>query len=362
MSRVAGLAGSRCRSTAVKRATATSIASARRAARSRGQEPSRAGSSPACRSPGASARATRTWAAIIWSGRATWWRRPAACWPPARTTRRAASSPICASSRRPTAIGRRTCGSTARPTGTACRWTRRAFPILLVDRLARRRALAPLDSDDLSRLWPMVQKAAGLSGAQRPGDPRRTAGKRTPATRRSRWRSEIAALLAAADIADQAASRGAADLPARDGRTWNDQHRALDLRDRHRTGAQRSASKATTCASRRRRRPMRRRRRHGFVPIKNRPPEQMRSGRRRYIVSPDALALVRFGLRAADDPRIVNTVQGHRRGAAKWRRRNGPAWRRYNGDGYGEHEDGAPFDGTGHRARLAAADRRARPL
>jgi glucoamylase len=25
----------------------------------------------------------------------------------------------------------------------------------------------------------------------------------------------------------------------------------------------------------------------------------------------------------------------------------GPAWRRYNGDGYGEHADGSPFDGTG---------------
>ena len=24
-----------------------------------------------------------------------------------------------------------------------------------------------------------------------------------------------------------------------------------------------------------------------------------------------------------------------------------PAWYRYNGDGYGEHEDGTPFDGTG---------------
>jgi glucoamylase len=26
---------------------------------------------------------------------------------------------------------------------------------------------------------------------------------------------------------------------------------------------------------------------------------------------------------------------------------HGPAWRRYNGDGYGEHDDGSPFDGTG---------------
>jgi glucoamylase len=26
---------------------------------------------------------------------------------------------------------------------------------------------------------------------------------------------------------------------------------------------------------------------------------------------------------------------------------NGPTWHRYNGDGYGEHQDGEPFDGTG---------------
>ena len=47
----------------------------------------------------------------------------------------------------------------------------------------------------------------------------------------------------------------------------------------------------------------------GFVPIKNRPPgESQEAGH--HLISPDALALVRFGLRAADDPRIVDTVQG----------------------------------------------------
>src|SRR5207253_7758017 len=46
---------------------------------------------------------------------------------------------------------------------------------------------------------------------------------------------------------------------------------------------------------------------NGFVPIKNRPPSESRA-RAASTVSPDALALVRFGLRAADDPRITNTV------------------------------------------------------
>ena len=83
----------------------------------------------------------------------------------------------------------------------------------------------------------------------------------------------------------------------------------------------------------------------GFVPIKNRPPAEMCQPAD-YIVSPDALALVRFGLRAADDPRIVNTVRviDH---LLKVETPYGPAWHRYDDDGYGEHEDGSPFDGTG---------------
>ena len=46
----------------------------------------------------------------------------------------------------------------------------------------------------------------------------------------------------------------------------------------------------------------------GFVPIKNRPPGEDRE-RAYHIISPDALALVRFGLRAPDDPRILNTIR-----------------------------------------------------
>ena len=78
---------------------------------------------------------------------------------------------------------------------------------------------------------------------------------------------------------------------------------------------------------------------------RNRPAEQ--------IVSPDALALVRFGLRAAHDPSILDTVKVI---DAELRRElpQGPVWYRYNGDGYGEHADGEPFDGMGE-GRLTAA-------
>ena len=64
------------------------------------------------------------------------------------------------------------------------------------------------------------------------------------------------------------------------------------------------------------------------------------------MVSLDALAFVRFGLRAADDPRIVNTVKVID-ATLRVDTPRGPAWHRYQGDGYGEHADGAPFDGTG---------------
>jgi glucoamylase len=65
------------------------------------------------------------------------------------------------------------------------------------------------------------------------------------------------------------------------------------------------------------------------------------------LVGADALALVRFGLRAADDQRIRDTITviDHLTRADL---PQGPVWHRYNNDGYGEHHDGRPFDGTGH--------------
>jgi len=65
-----------------------------------------------------------------------------------------------------------------------------------------------------------------------------------------------------------------------------------------------------------------------------------------HLVSPDALALVRFGLRAADDPRIRDTIKVVD-ALLRVEAPQGPIWHRYNGDGYGEREDGEPFDGTG---------------
>lgn len=83
----------------------------------------------------------------------------------------------------------------------------------------------------------------------------------------------------------------------------------------------------------------------GYVAIKNRPPSES-SGEAVEIISPDALALVRFGLRRPDDPRILDTIKVID-AILKRDLPGGPSWCRYNHDGYGEHSDGRPFDGTG---------------
>jgi len=60
----------------------------------------------------------------------------------------------------------------------------------------------------------------------------------------------------------------------------------------------------------------------------------------------DFLQLVRFGLRRHDDPLIVASVR-LADALLKVDTPNGPCWHRYYDDGYGEHDDGAPFDGSG---------------
>jgi len=66
----------------------------------------------------------------------------------------------------------------------------------------------------------------------------------------------------------------------------------------------------------------------------------------RNIVGGDFLHLVRFGIRAADDPIIRDSIEVIDR-VIKHDLPQGPCWRRYNHDGYGQREDGGAFDGTG---------------
>jgi len=66
----------------------------------------------------------------------------------------------------------------------------------------------------------------------------------------------------------------------------------------------------------------------------------------RNVVGGDFLHLVRLGVRAADDPIVVDSIAviDH---VLKRDLPQGPGWRRYNHDGYGQKPDGGAYDGTG---------------
>jgi glucoamylase len=66
----------------------------------------------------------------------------------------------------------------------------------------------------------------------------------------------------------------------------------------------------------------------------------------RNIVGGDFLHLVRLGIRAADDPIVLDSIQVIDR-VLRRDLPQGPCWRRYNHDAYGQKDDGNAFDGTG---------------
>jgi glucoamylase len=216
-----------------------------------------------------------------------------------------------------------------------------AFPILLVD-LLRRESPRCFESD--TRWWPMVRKAAAfivING---------------PVTQQDRWEedggyspftmaAEISALLIAADMAQSMDQPRAAEFLRHMADTWNfnieRRTYAVNTDLARQIGVEGYYVRITPppdgegASS-----PL-----QGFVPIKNRGIDSS-TARAVEIVSPDALALVRFGLRAPEDPRILNTIKVIDE-LLRVKLPQGPAWYRYNNDGYGEHEDGSPFDGTG---------------
>jgi glucoamylase len=216
-----------------------------------------------------------------------------------------------------------------------------AFPILLLDLIRRE---APNELGKLDRWWHMARKAASF--ILRNG----------PVTMQDRWEedagyspftlaAEISALLAAADTADLTGHREQAQILRDTADTWNecierwtyatgsDLAQQLGIEGYYVRISPPDIDSGAASPT------------QGFVPIKNRAPGQ--DGDRAYhVISPDALALVRFGLRSPNDPRIVNTLRAID-ALLSVELPQGPCWYRYNGDGYGEHKDGSPFDGTG---------------
>jgi glucoamylase len=64
------------------------------------------------------------------------------------------------------------------------------------------------------------------------------------------------------------------------------------------------------------------------------------------VIDGGFLELVRYGVRAPADPRITATLSAYD-ACCRAETPRGPAWYRYTHDGYGEKDDGGPYDGSG---------------
>jgi glucoamylase len=83
-----------------------------------------------------------------------------------------------------------------------------------------------------------------------------------------------------------------------------------------------------------------------IVRLANRPPGARTEFEAREIVDAGFLELVRYGVRRADDPLIVDSLKVVD-AVLKRDLPQGPVWLRYNGDGYGQRPDGGPYQGWG---------------
>jgi glucoamylase len=212
-----------------------------------------------------------------------------------------------------------------------------AFPVLFAELLRREEQLADIDP------WPMIRGAATFLA------------RNGPITGQDRWEEnggyspytmavEIAALLVAADFAERAGEHVLANLYRATADNWHDQvdqwtyvtgtpiARDVGVEGYYVRIAPPEVMNANGASG-------------GMIQLRNRALHESFVPFHE-VVSVDALALVRFGLRAPDDPRIVNTVKVID-ALLRTRTDTGPAWYRYNGDGYGERENGDPFDGMG---------------
>ena len=192
-------------------------------------------------------------------------------------------------------------------------------------------------------VWPAIRRAAAYIV------------KNGPSTKQDRWEEDggyspftlavvIAGLIAAAGFAERAKEPEVADYLRETADEWNDQIERWTYVTKTPLAAQVGVDGYYVRIA-----PARLDGEAGIGPdlisIKNRPGADAEKSAAA-VISPDALALVRFGLRSASDSRIVNTVKAID-ALLKTAAPAGPMWHRYNDDGYGEHADGQPFDGTG---------------
>lgn len=215
-----------------------------------------------------------------------------------------------------------------------------ALPILLVD-LAYRKGV--IDVQERDAFWPMVRRAAAYLVRNGPVSPQ-DRWEEEPGYAPFTIATEVAALVVAAEIAVAVGDGTLATYLLETADAWNASIErwlyvaGTELARQHdvegyyvRVAEPDRADASSPCL--------------GFVPIRNRPPDHTTESAA-LVVSLDALAFVRFGLRAPDDPRILNTLKVVD-AELKVETPRGPAWRRYQGDRYGELVDGEPYNGRG---------------
>ena len=83
-----------------------------------------------------------------------------------------------------------------------------------------------------------------------------------------------------------------------------------------------------------------------IVQLNNRPPGTQAEFEAREIIDAGFLELVRYGVRRADDPLMVDSLKVVD-AVLKRDLPQGPGWLRYNYDGYGQRADGDPLQGMG---------------
>jgi len=214
-----------------------------------------------------------------------------------------------------------------------------AFPIMLADRLRREEALENFDP------YPTVMLAAGYLMQQ------------GPSTRQERWEevsgyspstlaANITAMICAAGFARERGDEASATFLEQyadflEGyiETWTvtDQGTLLPQVQRHFVRINPAEpgnplpDKGVNDA---------------ILTLANKAPGEQADFLAREIVDAGFLELVRYGIRRADDPLIVDSLRVVD-ATLKVETPFGPCWRRYNHDGYGQQADGKPYTGSG---------------
>jgi glucoamylase len=86
---------------------------------------------------------------------------------------------------------------------------------------------------------------------------------------------------------------------------------------------------------------------HGVLPLSSQPPGSPAAYPAKDVVDAGFLELVRYGVLQPDDPLIEDSLRVID-AVIKVDTPCGPCWRRYNHDGYGQREDGGPYQNWGY--------------